>query len=134
MQNAPLLAAYGVNQVAFFNIELFFLVFTSEMSASQDNKVVLFAVDDYNSPFILKSCIALLKMKKLASFHLHLTVVTQDEEILSSLVVIKELNHRLFFHNTDLYSDESVQQTVHNVLQIEDRIDILGIYIFLHQR
>jgi len=98
------------------------------MSPSQDNKVVLFAVDDCNSSLILRCCIALLKMKRLASFHFHLTVVTQDEDILSNLVVIQELNHRLFFHNTNLHSDESVRQTIEKVLQIEDKIDILGIF------
>ncbi|XP_066923234.1 retinol dehydrogenase 8-like [Clytia hemisphaerica] len=93
-----------------------------------NTKVVLIAIDSSNT-LLLKCCIEMLKMSKLGDYHFHLTTVSQDEETLSNLVVLKELNHRLFFHQTDVRSDDSVRQTIHNVLQIESRIDVLVCHI-----
>ena len=51
-------------------------------------KVVLIAIDS-NNTLLLRCCLEMLKMSKLSDYHFHLTTVTQDEEILSNLVVLE---------------------------------------------
>ena len=95
-----------------------------------DKKVVIFATTKDNK-FVFEQCLHLLKIKKLSRLHFHVTTVTQDEAILSDLVFIKELNNRLFLHQTDIHSDDSVAQTIGNVVQIEGKVDALGNLVIL---
>ena len=102
---------------------------TSVSSTKKPVVVVLVAIETTNTALI-KCCVELLKVKRLANHHFHLTAITQDEEILSSMIVLRELNHRLFFHNTDIRSDLSVQNTVESVARMEGRIDVLSKGLF----
>lgn len=94
---------------------------------TKNTVVVLVAIEPSNTA-IIKCCLELLKIKKLANYHFHVSAVTENEEILMNLIALRELHHRLFFHNTDVRCDESVKNTVQEVVRIEGKIDILGMF------
>ena len=97
---------------------------------NKNTVVVLVAIEPSNTALI-KCCLELLKIKRLANYHFHVSAVTENEEILVNLIALRELHHRLFFHNTDVQCDESVKNTVQEVVRIEGKIDILGGLFFM---
>ena len=94
-------------------------------TTSKSTVVVLVAIEPSNTTLI-RCCLELLKSKSLANYHFHVSAVTENEEILGDSIALRELHHRLFFHNTDVRCDESVRDTIQEVVRIEGKIDILG--------
>lgn len=100
-------------------------------TTNKNTIVVLVAIEPSNTALI-RCCLELLKMKRLANYHFHVSAVTENEEILVNLIALRELHHRLFFHNTDVRCDDSVRSTVQEVVRIEGKIDILGMLVIFY--